>query len=603
MNQKKVILQNILFPSDRICSELELYFHGCENTEISVNKIRADKKTIILCDTYFNSFSIDKWKEYTCIENLFLTVKISGNVKIKIFEQYFYDNKLVKNKTGEYDCFSELPKDFSFRCTGRGMIAFEIECIDNSVFYGGYYYTDINEESFKYVKISAVICTYKREKFLMNNLEIISDALLDNKNSPLYDRLEVFISDNGGTIELCSLLDSNKIHLFKNKNTGGSGGFTRGIIETLKFKEKHSLTHILLMDDDIVVSPETLYRTWILLSLRNEKYENAFIGGSMLRLDRRYEQTESGALWNKGDIISLKYGYDLRNTENCIQNETDENAEYQAWWYCGFPISIVNENNLPMPFFIRGDDVEYGLRNTDKLMLINGVCVWHEPFENKYSSFLYYYIIRNELINNSVYHLSISKDELKKYIKRKVIGELLVYRYRNAELILRAVEDFLGGIAFLKNTDAEKLNQDILNIGYKLVSADKLSFKPDIDELNYNSGQAENLSFGHRIVKKLTFNGLVLPCRKKFATVPVSMLTHISVYRVKNVCNYDKKNQVGFITKRSFKSTIKSLKEMNRIFNLCDKNYDNAVKDFSQNSNELCKLSFWEKYLGLDEKK
>lgn len=34
---------------------------------------------------------------------------------------------------------------------------------------------------------------------------------------------------------------------------------------------------------------------------------------------------------------------------------------------------------------IRGDDIEYGLRNCKRLVTLNGICVWHEPFESKYS--------------------------------------------------------------------------------------------------------------------------------------------------------------------------------------------------------------------------
>ncbi|RAZ20198.1 glycosyltransferase family 2 protein, partial [Klebsiella oxytoca] len=66
-------------------------------------------------------------------------------------------------------------------------------------------------------------------------------------------------------------------------------------------------------------------------------------------------------------------------------------------------MELVRKDNLPLPIFIRGDDLEYGLRNMKTLILMNGICVWHEPFENKYSSFLAYYVIRNRLIDNA-YH-------------------------------------------------------------------------------------------------------------------------------------------------------------------------------------------------------
>lgn len=587
---KKIILQNILFPDNEICPEKEMYFHT--DALILNNMISVEKNKSVCSDTYFNGFSIDKWREYTSLDSFFLDIRISGDLKLSIYENYISDGNIIKNKTGEHLCSSRNQRNFSFECMGRGIISFEIHAFDNSVLYGGTYSAYAEPE---YVKIAAVICTYKREKFLERNIRILNNAFLKNPDSLLYDRLEIFIADNGQTLE-ADTADKN-IHLFKNRNTGGSGGFARGMIEAFRLEKQKNLTHILLMDDDIVLYPETIYRTFILFSLVNDEYKDAFAGGSMIRLDRRFEQTESGALWNRGDIISLKYGYDLRNTENCIKNEINDNPQYQAWWYCGFPISAVNENNLPMPYFIRGDDVEYGLRNKKKLMLMNGICVWHETFENKYSSFLYYYIIRNELINNAIYHISFEPDEFKSYIKRKVMGEILVYRYRNAELILKAAEDFFKGTEFFKNTDGCKLHQDIINMGYKLENAENLTVKPDMKQLAKNLSENENTSLLYRTVRKLTINGHLLPCTKKTVTVPLSLVTHVSVFGAKTVCSYDSNGNTGFITEKSFKSAYRCMKKLRYIFRLCDEKYESTIKDFENNSHQLCTLSFWEKYL------
>ena len=589
---KKIILQNILFPDNEICAEKEMYFHG--DGLLLNNRISVEKNKSVCFDTYFNGLSIDKWREYTSLNRFFLDIRISGNLKISIYENYISDGNIIKNKTGEHLFSSENQMNFSSECSGRGIISFEIYAFDDSFLYGGEYYSYAEPE---YVKIAAVICTYKREEFLKRNISIINRTFLKNPDSPLYERLEIFIADNGQTLET-DISDRN-IHLFSNRNTGGSGGFTRGMIEAYRVKSEKKLTHILLMDDDIVISPEALYRTFILFSLANENYRKAFAGGSMIRLDRRFEQTESGALWNRGDIVSLKYGYDLRDAENCIKNEINDNPQYQAWWYCGFPISLINENNLPMPYFIRGDDVEYGLRNTEKLMLMNGICVWHETFENKYSSFLYYYIIRNELINNAVYHISLKPSEFKAYIKRKVMGEILVYRYRNAELILKAAEDFFKGTEFFKNTDGFRLHQDIMNIGYKLVSSENLAVKPNMKQFAENSCRNENTSLLYRTVRKLTINGHILPYTRKTVTVPISPVTHISVFGAKTVCNYDSLRNTGFITEKSFKSAYRCMKKMKYIFRLCDEKYESTINDFEKNSHELCTMSFWEKYLGI----
>ena len=43
------------------------------------------------------------------------------------------------------------------------------------------------------------------------------------------------------------------------------------------------------------------------------------------------------------------------------------------------------KNNYPFPCFFRGDDVEFTIRNESKIINLNGLNVWHEPFYKKYS--------------------------------------------------------------------------------------------------------------------------------------------------------------------------------------------------------------------------
>ena len=188
---------------------------------------------------------------------------------------------------------------------------------------------------------------------------------------PLYDHVEVFVADNGRTLAV-EELQTPQVHIYPNRNVGGAGGFTRDLIEMMQNNDIYRITHVLLMDDDIVIEPEALVKTYMLLSLLKEEYLDTFVGGAMLRLDRQYIQVESGAVWNAGHLDPLKMNLDLRQCEACLYNETEEFSEYNAWWYCCFPIDIVTPENLPLPIFIRGDDLEYGLRNMKHLILMNG---------------------------------------------------------------------------------------------------------------------------------------------------------------------------------------------------------------------------------------
>ena len=43
--------------------------------------------------------------------------------------------------------------------------------------------------------------------------------------------------------------------------------------------------------------------------------------------------------------------------------------------------------SFPILRFIKGDDIEFSLRNSSKIITLNGLSVWHEDFQKKYSSF------------------------------------------------------------------------------------------------------------------------------------------------------------------------------------------------------------------------
>ena len=140
------------------------------------------------------------------------------------------------------------------------------------------------------------------------------------------------------------------------------------------------------------------------------------------------------------------------------------------------PISIINDNNLPLPIFIKRDDIEYGLRNGKKFITLNGICVWHEAFEYKTSSYLEYYYFRNMCIINSRHRLSFSAKRLITEVKKRTRTHLFRYRYKEAELSLLGIQHYLKGIDWLKSQDAEKLNTRVMELGYK---------KQPISEVDY----------------------------------------------------------------------------------------------------------------------
>lgn len=601
-------LQNILLPSPETCTEQALYFRCSENAAVSETDeggIRIPEKTTLVFDTYFNGLSIEKWHKYTGVREVSLTVRLQGEFRLVLMTRILEGETVRTEILGEKVCCTQgdAPCEFTLPiCSDvpKGMYCFSLEALRPSVFYGGCY--EAEPVQVRPVKLAIDICTFRREAFITKNLELLRKRFLDNPDSFLRDKLEIFVVDNAGTLDAAQL-SADAIHMFRNKNVGGAGGFARGMIEIGKLREARGITHILVADDDIVFEPEAIFRTCMMLSCVKEEYRNAFVGGAMLRLDTQYMQVESGAIWNQGELISLKQGLDLRDLKSCLENETEEQPDYNAWWYCVFPAEVPAEDNLPMPIFFRGDDVEYGIRNMKQLILLNGICVWHEPFENKYSSIMSYYILRNRMMDNAVHGISLSRDAYKKLLSGYVRYELRLYRYKTAALLMQGAEDFLAGVDWLAAQDGEALHQRIMDAGYKPQPVEELGedivFDSKLYEASWQAVQPTDPF--HRVLASRTLNGTWLTPKRKYAIIPMEGAKQISVFRTETILNYDEISGRGFVTRRDPAEAKACLARLKALENRIDAEYEQVIRDYAENGRKLWTLAFWTKYLGLAE--
>ena len=603
-------LQNLLFPQTGICTEESMYFRRNGAIDFTWDKdyIGMSKNSSISFDTYFNGCSAEKWFKYTKVKKMRIVIHAKGKFRITLMRKEKFlngnDTKFLHEETfGEDDTEDVYTFPFDTE-SNSGMFCFSLLCLsDSGALLDGYYDGEADENDVRFVKLALVICTFKREAFVTKNVRLLNDYILSNTQSTMNGHLEIFISDNAGTLNQDEVALNDNIHIFLNKNTGGAGGFTRGMIEVLKAKEQHKITHVLVMDDDVIINPDSIYRTFNILSLLKDEYIDSFIGGAMLRLDKQYIQTEAGARWNKGYLISHKSGLNLLDVDACLYNEFEEKTEFNAWWYCAFPVDVISDTNLPLPIFIRGDDVEYGLRNMKQLILMNGICVWHEPFENKYSSSMYYYIFRNRLIDNSIHKMNYKRRAFIKDLKEQVYREIAYYRYKNADLLMDGVNDFFNGIDWFKEQDGSALHKDIMNRGYKLQDINTLDVPFSYPAYEQSCRMEDPKGFKN-FIRKATGNGLILPAKKKAdnempVVAPTFTARLVNFYRVKKALNYDYCSRKGFVTEKSFKETFRLIWKYEKIVMKSRYKYRKTVKQYQERGNELMQLSFWNNYLDI----
>ena len=596
-------LQNLVMPQSDLKDQEKMYFRLNRRARLANchQEVLFEKGGVASLDTYFNSLSIEKWRKYTKVGKISVSLLLHGSFQIQLLRKEKIHNSVAEKELLITRFSSDAPEWITLPFSSyeeKGMYAVKLKCAsEKGHLLDGYYSGEMEPDQCNPVRLAIDICTFRREAFVERNLNLLNEKILNCTDSPLYDTLQVFISDNGKTLE-ADRLSTTKIHIVKNKNVGGAGGFTRGLLEIMHRKD-YQATHVLLMDDDILLEPESLFRTYVLLRTLKEQYRDAFIGGAMLRLDHQNIQVEAGAAWYAGNLVSRKSNLNLNTLDACLYNETEEYCEFNAWWYCCIPMHIVRPDNLPLPIFIRGDDVEYGLRNMKHLILLNGICVWHEPFENKYSSFLSYYILRNMLYDNALHCPGFTRKQFLRRFVGSVIRELFYYRYKNVDLIFRGVNDFFRGVDFLKKTDGEKLHQDIMAAGYKAQPIEELPVPFEYPV--YEHSFSENDGKLHKIFRLLTFNGLLVPA-KRDNVVSMAKCRPYNFYRAKRVLQYDVTSKKGFVTEKKIGKTISSLLRVLFIGIKSFFHFNRAVQAFRVQGNELMTQEFWEKYLVLRAK-
>lgn len=434
--------------------------------------------------TYFNSFSICKWKEYTSIQKVYIKGVIRGRFKITIIGVDSKKNRVVLKESIHNNDFEEdIDVSNSTDIIMGFYITAKTECIVQDI----YYYGDFSYVNKK--RIGIVICTYRREQYVKKTINKLMKFCSQNTS------FNVLVIDNASTLAEKTLQNFKLLH---NPNYGGSGGFTKGIIESI-LENKND--YVLLMDDDVDLDTTTLERTYSLLCSLKCKYMDSFLSGAMLRMDKPCIQHENTAYWRKIKLYSLGKGWNLSNQDTLVDNELIREYEnqYAAWWYCCIPVHRIKRIGLPLPLFIKGDDMEYSIRNKQPILHMNGIGVWHEAFEKKQAPWINYFSDRNMFILN-IYAANCSRWSLTVSILCRFFKRLVFGKKSDLQVMELALHDMYKGLEYITSIPADekfhliKAHTVTYKSNYKKIIANVLSISFDL-LLRYKTIKEDYLNF------------------------------------------------------------------------------------------------------------
>lgn len=421
----------------------ELYIKG-DSIDIQLDYICLQKGQTLDFSTYFNLFSVKKWKTYTSIQSIKLLLHIYGKYKVTVYSVSSNDRTILFTDT----CQNDLEKTISLSDCSGNFLVFTIQALEDDVkVWNGSYWGEF--EYTQNVDIGIIICTFKREEYVKRNLTILQHLMQENPH------FHVMVIDNGRTLPETR---NEQLQVIHNRNYGGSGGFTRGLMEQVN---QGTNNYVLMMDDDILIETSSLERVYALCRHIKSQYAQQMIAGSMMSMDEPTIQYENTAYWGKIRLHALGKNFDLTKIKYLLQNDTIPEVinKYAAWWFCCIPIAVVKKNGYPLPAFIKSDDMEYGIRNHQDIIIMNGIGVWHETFNKKENAVVNYFNDRNMLIlNHYAFHcgrwsfLGTALGRLGKHILRR--------NKPGVQMFAVALQDYQNGYEQITSIDAdEKLKQ------------------------------------------------------------------------------------------------------------------------------------------------
>ena len=604
-------LQNILLPnSEELELHYRLFYRGTRCTLDRKEQILSIADHVVIdFATYFNGCSYSKWKSYTNLCGAKLRLLMQGEFSITLVGYHLDIYSPVRTEFGTFSFQLDKKQEieFSFPDNEETMIGFEINSAKNTVLYGGEYFGIYSNKKINSIELCLATTTCKKEEFIKKNVALLKQEILQS-DEDMKNHFYIHVVDNGRTLIPTDIEDWH-IQVHPNKNTGGSGGYSRGMIESLE--QTPRATHVLLMDDDVVVLPEAIKRTYRLLTLLNEEYQKSFISGAMLFYEEMHIQHEDiGTLRTNCDYWPLKGRLYQQSLYDNLKNERVDfygsSREYAGWWYCCIPSSMIDEYGLSLPLFIRGDDIEYSLRCKANILTMNGICVWHMGFINKYNlAFDRYMRCRNLLVAQAVGSIDSEVDVIR-MVKNSFVVELVRFNYNGARLVLKALQDYLKGPEFFEDEQCEEILREttVLNEKFAPLSEIENVDDWDIPAIGGDWGRKRLSIWWYRI----TFNG-----QRFWPTVlmknDVPQVLSGDAYqpgkytRQKKTLVINPDLQLALYRKIDKNQYQEIKKEWDLAFRYFRKHNNKIVKTYQEHKQYLTSVKFWKKYLDLEKYK
>lgn len=464
-NTDFVAVNHTVFPTEGVAEVSALYVDtgsgdGSQPGEayeiVGRRSIRVYAHRRVSLSTYFNAFPASYWQHSTNVRSVRLVATVEGKGLISVYKSSARGRaSALASKS-----FSDETVTFDLPITSfidGGSYWFDIAAGNSDATLVSAEWQVAAPSDWTAGKTTVGITTFNRPSYCLNQIIAVgqNEHVHDVLDSVIVvDQGTDLVSDQPGFDDAAAAL-GDKLEVLRQPNLGGSGGFSRAMLESLGSEESR---YVLLLDDDAISEPEAIVRA---VRFADFAITPTIVGGGMLHLDDRSVLYTQGEVWDQRKSWMRPSGaseYDHDFAEETLR-ETPElhrhlGADFNGWWMCLIPTEILREIGLSLPVFLKFDDIEYSLRAREHgypTVCLPGVAVWHMAWHDKDPTRTWeeYFIHRNRVITGLLHSHVRNGGFLPLHAFLGDIKLLFMLQYSAVRLRHEALRDVMRGPAVL----------------------------------------------------------------------------------------------------------------------------------------------------------
>ncbi|KAB8288635.1 glycosyl transferase [Bifidobacterium ramosum] len=419
--------------------------------------------------SYYNAFPAAYWAQWTNVQNVALRMQVRGNATVTVHQSDSHARDRIVSTVPVSSSATPQTVEATISIAGMragGWLWFDVAANDtDSVTLADAVWLSAAPEN-RTLTASLAITTMNKPEWCIRQFNLLANMADMSLIDAIYvvDQGSDLVTEHDGYAEAKNRL-GDKLRIIRQGNVGGSGGFARGMYEVERHNESG---YALLLDDDTVLEPESISRA---IAFANHCIKPTLVGGNMLFLSEPTRLCALAEVFNRTRVFWTPAEGTPKFDDLAARPFLDStylhkrvDADYNAWWMCLIPVEAIRKIGLSYPFFIKNDDVEYGVRAQQagfRTVTVPGVCLWHQSFVDKDDilDWQAYFHVRNKIIMGLLYSRLPWGGDLFREMLRASMSAAIKMRYSAVTLHQMAVNDVLQGAEHIGDILESRLPQ------------------------------------------------------------------------------------------------------------------------------------------------